>query len=67
MAHAEKIVYDLEALVAGWEVDSRDVNNLGIFRRGVLFEENESGYDACRGDVDGQFVFPDGELLNIFW
>jgi len=33
----------------------------------MILEEGDDGYDAGGRDIDGQFVFPDGELLDVFW
>jgi hypothetical protein len=39
MAHAEQIVDNLESLVSGGEVNSGNVGNLCIFRRGVVYQD----------------------------
>jgi len=43
------------------EVDGGNVAHLGEFGSCVVFEEGEDGDDALRGDVDGEFILPDGE------
>jgi len=63
---AEHVVDHFEALVLGRIVDSGDITDLGELCSSVILEEGEHGDDARWWDVDGQFVFPDGKLLDIF-
>ena len=58
---AEHVVHDLESLVFGGVVDSCDIRHLGELGCSVIFEPGEDWDDAGRGDMDGQFVLPDGE------
>ena len=32
----------------------------------MIFEERKDGDDGRRGNADGELVFPDGELLDVF-
>lgn len=63
--NGQQVVDNLETLVAGGVVDSRNVRHLGELRRGVVLQESEDGNDGGGGDVDGELVFPDGELLDV--
>lgn len=66
VAHGEEVVDDFEAVGAGGVVDAGDVGDHGVFGRGVGFQEGDGRGHAGRGDVDGEFVLPDGELLDVF-
>jgi hypothetical protein len=65
VANGQQVVDHLEALVAGGVVDGGDVRDLGEFGGGVVLEEGEDGDDAGRRDVDGEFVFPNGEPVVV--
>jgi hypothetical protein len=65
VSHREQVVDDLEALVACRIVDGGDVAHLGVLGGGVVFEEAEDGDNAGGGDVDGEFVLPDGESEGL--
>lgn len=65
VAHTEHVVDDLEALVAGGEVDTGDVRDLSVFGRGVVFQESHGGDEAGGRDVDAELILPDGELLDV--
>lgn len=67
MSYTEHVVHDFEALVAGGVVHSSDVRYLRELGCGVVLEEREDGDDAARGNVDGELVLPDAELLYVFW
>ena len=67
VAHTEQVVDNLEAVLAGGEIDGRDIRDLLVLGCGVIAEESEDGDDARRGDVDDQFVLPDRELLDVLW
>ena len=58
---AEEVVDDFEAVVAGRVVDGGDVTDLGELGGGMEFEVGHDGDHAGGRDVDGQFIFPDGE------
>ncbi len=66
MSHAEQVVDDFEAGIAGRVVHGGYVRHHGVLGRGVVFQEREDGDDAGGGDVDCELVFPDGELLDVF-
>ena len=66
MTNAEKIVDHFEPLVLGRVVDGGDVGKLGEFGGGVVLQEAKYRDDARWGNANGQFVFPDGELLDVF-
>lgn len=66
VAHRQQIVDDFEAVGAGRVVDAGDVGDHGVFGGGVGFQEGDGGGDAGGGDVDGEFILPDGELLDVF-
>lgn len=66
VSHAEKVVDDLEALVARGVVYGCYVGDHGVFGRCVVFEEGDNGDDTRGGDVDRELIFPDGELLYVF-
>ena len=66
VADTEQIVDDLEAVVLGRKVDSGDVGDLGVFGRGVVFQEGHDGDQTGGGGIDDQFILPHGELLDVF-
>lgn len=66
MSHAEEIVNNLESLITGREVHCGDVGDLRKFGGSVVLKEGEDGDNTRGGNVNRQFVFPDGDLLNIF-
>lgn len=66
VANTEKVVDHLEALVAGGEVDSSDVGDLSELGRGVVLQEAHDGNDTGGSSVEGEFVLPHGELLDVF-
>lgn len=61
VANGEQVVDDLEALVAGWVVDSGDIGDLSELGSGVVLEERKDGDDAGRRDVDGELILPNRE------
>lgn len=61
VADGQEVVYDLEALVSGRVIDCGDIGDACEFSGCVVFEEGERGNDAGGRDVNGEFVFPDGE------
>lgn len=63
---AEQMVYDFESLFSLRIVCAADVHNLLELTLRVVAEECKDGYNGRRRDVQGQFVFEDGELLNEF-
>ena len=65
MPYRQEIVNDLESCALGGIVYSGDVCDLGIFRGSMKFEERHDRDDALGWDIDGEFVFPDGKLLDI--
>ena len=56
--HAEEVVNDFEAVVAGGIVDGGEVGDHGEFGRGVQFEEGDDRFDAGGRDVEREFVLP---------
>lgn len=62
----EKVVDYLEALVAAGEVDSSDIGDLSELGRGVVLQEANDGKDTSGSSVDGEFVLPHCELLDVF-
>lgn len=67
VADTEKIVDDLETLVAGREVNTSDVGDLSVLGHGVILQEAHNRNDTGGRGVDGDFILPDGELLDVFW
>ena len=65
MPHGQKVVYNLKSRTFSRVVDRGDVGDLCIFGCGVELEESHDGDDALRRDVNGELIFPDGELLNV--
>ena len=65
-ANAEHVVNDLKTLVAGGEIDSSDIGNLGELGGGVVLEEAHDGDDTGGSSVHSQLILPDGELLDVF-
>lgn len=47
------------------EVDCGDVDDLAVLALGVVPEEGEDGDDRLGGDVEGELVLVDGELLHV--
>ena len=66
MAYTQEIVHDFESVLAGREIHGCDIRNLLELGGGVLFEEGDDRENTSGRDVDGQFVFPDRELLDVF-
>lgn len=66
VANTEHVVNDLKTLVAGGEVNTGDIGDLGEFGRSMVLEEAHHGNDTGGGSVDGEFVLPHGELLDVF-
>lgn len=33
----------------------------------MVFKKSHDGNDAGRRDIDGELIFPDGKLLDVFW
>lgn len=52
-------------MVSRWVVNAGDIRNLSELRSCVVLEKLEHGDDGRRRDIDCQFVFPDGELLDV--
>lgn len=65
VADTEHVVHDLESLVLGGVIDSSNVRDLSVFGSGVVLEEGEGGDDTGGRDIDGQFIFPDGESASL--
>lgn len=66
VADTEQVVDDFEAVVLRREVNGGDVGDLGVFGRGVVFQEGHDGDQTGGGGVDNQLVLPHGELLDVF-
>lgn len=56
----------LKPVGLGGEVDGGDVDDLPVLALGVVAQEGEDGEDGLGGDVDGELVLVDGELLDVF-
>lgn len=67
VTNTQHVVNNLESLIAGWEVNGRDVGNLGVLGGSVVLEEGEDGNDTGGWDVNGELILPDAELLDVFW
>lgn len=65
VADREHVVNNLEALVASGVVDGGDVGNAGELGGRMVLKKAEGGYDAGGRNIDGEFVLPHRELLNI--
>lgn len=61
MTDGEQVVDNLKTLVLSGVVDCCNIGHLSIFGSGMVFEESEDGDDTGWRDIDGQFIFPDGE------
>lgn len=66
VANAEQVVDDFKALVAGGEVDTRDIGDLGELGGSVVLEEAHHGNNTGGSGVNGELILPDCELLDIF-
>ena len=66
MSDRKQIVDNLEPVGTGREIDSGDVHHGLVLALRVVAEKGQDGHDALRGDVEGQFVLVDRELLNKF-
>lgn len=62
----QEVINDFEPLGSGRVIDGGDIDDHGVFGRGVVFEKGDDGNDAQGGNVDAEFVFPYGELLDVF-
>lgn len=67
VSDGQEVVDYLEAVLSSRVVDARNVRNLGVLGCRVVFQKGEDGKDPRRRDVDCEFVFPDGELLDVSW
>lgn len=67
VTHAEKIVDDFEPLISRGVVDGGYVHHRCILGCRVVLQERYDGEDARRRNVDGELVFPNRELLDVFW
>lgn len=65
VADTEEVVNDLEALVAGGEVDTSDIGDLGELGGSVVLQEAHHRDDTSGGSVYGEFILPHGELLDV--
>lgn len=63
---AEHVVDDLETVLAGREIDGRDIRHHGVLCGVVVLEKREDRDNSLGGDVDGKLVLPDGVLLDEF-
>lgn len=66
VTNAEQVVDDLEALVAGGEVDTSDIGDLGELGGSVVLEEAHHGNNTGGSGVNGELILPHSELLDIF-
>lgn len=66
MPHAQAVVNHLKPLISRGIVDCRNVYYAGKLCSRMIFEKRKDGNDARWRDVDGELVFPDGELLDVF-
>lgn len=64
--HAQQMVHDLEPFLALGVVYAADIHEGFELALAVVPEEREDGHDRGRGDVEGQLVLEDGELLDEF-
>lgn len=67
VSDAEEVVDDLKALVLGGIVHCCDIRYHCVLGCGVVLEERHDRDDAGGRDIDGEFVLPDGELLDVSW
>ena len=66
MSDAEKVINDLEPVASGGIIHSCDVRHHGVLSCCMVLEEGHDRNDAGRRNVDCEFVFPDGKLLDVF-
>ena len=66
VSDTEHVVYNLETVVLGGEVDGCDIGYHSVLGCGVILQEGEDRDDTLRTDVDAKFILPDGELLDVF-
>ena len=67
MSYTQQVVNYLEAIATSRIIHSSNVRYHCVLGRGVVFEEGNDRNDARRWDIDCELVFPDGELLDVFW
>ena len=66
MTNAKHVVDDLKSLIAGREVDSRDIGDLGELGGSVVLEEANHGKDTSGSGIHCELILPHCELLDIF-
>ena len=64
MREAEEVIHDLKPLVSFWIVSTADINTALKLALRMVPQECENGDNRARGDVEGEFVFVNRELLN---
>lgn len=62
----QTVVDDLETVGARGVIDSANIHDLLELRVGVITQELHDGQDGVGGDVDGELILIDGELLDVF-
>jgi len=65
VADREKVVDNFESVFARGVIGSSNCADLGELSSSVVLEEAEDRVDTRGRDVDGEFVLPDGELLDV--
>jgi len=61
------MVNDLEAFLAFRVVYTTDIHDTLELTLAVVAEKSEDGDDSSGGDVEGELVIEDGELVDKFW
>jgi hypothetical protein len=60
------MIYDLESLIPGRIIRTRNVDELLELAIGMIPQERQRRYDCARCDVECELVTNDRDLLNVF-
>ena len=56
----------LESHRPRWKIDSGDIHDLLVLALDVISQKGQGGENGGRSNVEGELVFVDRELLNVF-
>ena len=65
VSHRKQVVHDFETVRTRGVIDTADIRDAGELRGRVVLEEGEDRNNDGGRDVDGEFVLPHGELLDV--
>lgn len=65
--HAQQMIHHLEPILSLGIIHAAHVHEELELTLTVVPQESQDGDDTRGGNVQGQLVFEDGELLDVFW